>query len=92
MDYLDFFDVALYGNTMWKGNFTTREVAQNAYDYKVEYDASMEKFEPTETMRNLCELLAEDIYEGKEIMADFDIQKMLNVLNDAMEMIDNYVF
>lgn len=39
MDYTDFYSIAEYGNTNWKGGFSPREVAENAFDYWAEYDA-----------------------------------------------------
>lgn len=36
MEYGDFYDIAEYGNANWKGNFTPKEIACNAYDYLVE--------------------------------------------------------
>lgn len=33
LEYEDFYDIAAYGNENWKGGYTPKEVAQNAYDY-----------------------------------------------------------
>ena len=38
MDYLDFYDLAMYANENWRGGFSERETAENAYIYKVEFD------------------------------------------------------
>ena len=54
MTYEDFYDIAEYGNSNWKGSFTPREIACNAYDYKVEYDYSIKQGKPTRTMIELC--------------------------------------
>ena len=43
LEYADFYDIAEYGNENWKGSFTLREIACNAYDYKVEYDYSIKQ-------------------------------------------------
>ena len=43
MTYDDFYKIAEYGNENWKGNFTPREIACNAYDYKAEYDYSIKQ-------------------------------------------------
>ena len=40
MTYDNFYTIAEYGNENWKGSFTPREVANNAYDYLCEYQAS----------------------------------------------------
>ena len=61
MNYEDFYKIAEYGNENWKGNFSPLEIATNAYDYKVEYDYSIEQNKPTRTMLELCRLLVEDM-------------------------------
>jgi hypothetical protein len=61
MEYIDFYDIAAHGNIVWKGNFTPREVACNAYDYKVEYDYSKVNGKPTHTMIELCKLICTDM-------------------------------
>ena len=43
MEYSDFYDIAEYGNENWKGCFTLKEIACNAYDYKAEYDYSIKQ-------------------------------------------------
>lgn len=61
MTYGDFYNVAEKGNELWKGNFTPKEIAQNAYDYKAEYDLSLTQGKPTHTMVELCKLICEDM-------------------------------
>ena len=61
MTYNDFYTIAEYGNENWKGNFSPREIANNAYDYKVEYNYSIEKGKATRTMIELCRLICEDM-------------------------------
>ena len=41
LEYADFYDIAEYGNENWKGSFTQKGIANNAYDYKAEYDYSI---------------------------------------------------
>lgn len=60
MEYLDFYDIAKYGNTAWKGGFSEREIANNAYEYYEEFRASSAYGVPTPTMIELCKLLVED--------------------------------
>ena len=60
MTYEDFYDIATYGNENWKGNFTPKEVACNAYNYLVEFEYSKEKEKVTSIIQELCKLLAED--------------------------------
>ena len=61
MEFNDFYTIAEYGNENWKGSFTPREIACNAYDYKVEYDYSIDQGKPTRTMIELCKLIYEDM-------------------------------
>ena len=61
LDYKDFYNIAEYGNEHWKGKFSPKEVACNAYDYKVEYDLSLTQGKPTGTMIELCRLICEDM-------------------------------
>ena len=61
LEYADFYDIAEYGNENWKGNFSPREIANNAYDYKVEYDYSIKQGKSTRTMIELCKLICEDM-------------------------------
>ena len=60
MEYADFYDIAEYGNKNWKGSFTPRGIACNAYDYLCEFYESKENEEPTEIIKTLCSLLEED--------------------------------
>lgn len=60
MEYADFYDIATYGNEAWKGSFTPKEVAQNAYDYLCEFEWSKANAELSHTMRELVRLLKED--------------------------------
>ena len=61
LDYADFYNIAEYGSENWKGSFTPKEIACYAYDYKVEYDYSIEQGKPTRTMIELCKLICEDM-------------------------------
>ena len=88
MEYTDFYDIAEYGNENWKGSFMTREIANNAYDYKVEYDYSIEQGKPTRTMIELCKLICEDMdyADYAEIQEESEnaltIEKMKQILSD----------
>lgn len=59
-DYEKFYNIAEYGNENWKGCFTPREVAQNAFDYLCEFNTSVENGEPTQIIQELYNLLVED--------------------------------
>lgn len=83
MTYLDFYDIAEYGNEHWKGGFSNREVADNAYDYKSEYDYSHEQGEPMHTMIELCRLIIEDkMWWNKYNFANFNLEMMDDILMD----------
>ena len=60
MGYEDFYDIADYGNVNWKGSFSPKEVATNAYLYFADYCYSKENDTIAETIKNLAKLLAED--------------------------------
>lgn len=60
MVYGDFYDIAIFGNANWKGGFTPKEIAENAYEYLCAFKESVECGIPTHTIQNLLELLDED--------------------------------
>ena len=64
MEYSDFYDIAEYGNDHWKGSFTPREIACNAYDYMCDLEWSKNAYvtdtEIAENIRELAKLLARD--------------------------------
>ena len=88
MEYADFYNIAEYGNEHWKGSFTPREIACNAYDYKVEYDYSKEHNKPTHTMIELCKLICEDMdyADYAEIQEESEnvltVERMKQILSD----------
>ena len=81
--YNDFYSIAEYGNENWKGSFTPREIANNAYDYLCEYQASRIKGKPTRTMIELCKLICEDMdYADSENV--LTIEQMKQILSDFL--------
>ena len=90
LEYTDFYDIAEYGNEHWKGSFTPREIANNAYDYKVEYNYSIEQGKPTRTMVELCKLICEDMdYADYAKIQDesenaLTVEKMKQILSDFL--------
>lgn len=60
INYEFFYTIAEYGNVNWKGGFSPREIACNAYDYLCEFNSSKEIGTPTEVIKNLYSLLVED--------------------------------
>ena len=81
MTYSDFYNIAEYGNENWKGCFSPKEIAENAYDYLCEFNTSKQNGEPTETIKELAKLLAEDggeechdwLYEMTKSLGLFDM-------------------
>ena len=88
LEYADFYDIAGYGNENWKGSFTQKGIANNAYDYKAEYDHSIEQGKPTRTMIELCKLICEDMdyADYAEIQEESEnaltVEKMKQILSD----------
>ena len=88
MEYSDFYDISEYGNENWKGYFTPREVANNAYIYKAEYDYSIEQGKTTRIMIELCKLICEDMdyVDYVEIQEESEnaltVEQMKQILND----------
>lgn len=66
MEYADFYDIAEYGNKHWKGKFSPKEIACNAYDYLLEFETSNKQGKPTFCIKELCKLLIEDIKNSSE--------------------------
>ena len=60
MEYVDFYEIAEYGNINWKGGFSPKEVAKNAYIYMCEFEASKLQGKLTNIMQELCKLLIDD--------------------------------
>lgn len=91
MTYNDFYTIVEYGNENWKGSFTPREIACNAYDYKSEYDYSIERGKPTRTMIELCKLICEDMDYAdyaeiqKESENALTIEQIQKILSDFIE-------
>ena len=88
MGFDDFYLIAEYGNENWKGSFTPREIACNAYDYKVEYDYSIKQGKPTRTMTELCKLICKDMdyADYAEIQEESEnaltVEQMKQILSD----------
>ena len=88
LSYSDFYDIAETGNENWKGNFSPREIANNAYDYKADYDYSIKQGKPTYIMIELCRLICEDMdyADYAEIQEESEnaltIEQMKQILSD----------
>ena len=79
MEFNDFYTIAEYGNENWKGGFTPREVANNAYDYLCEYRYSVAKGKSTRTMIELCKLICEDMGYQEDTLT---VERMKQMLSD----------
>ena len=66
MEYSDFYDIAVYGNDNWKGSFTLKEIACNAFDYYMDFEYSKVKGVVTEIIQQLIELLLDDWYNDSD--------------------------
>lgn len=73
LDYGDFYDIANYGNENWKGGYTLKEIACNAYEYFADFEYSKAKgsYHISSTIQELLRLLDED---GSEEANHFAIQ------------------
>lgn len=63
MDYGFFYNVAKYGNEAWRGGFNEREIAEHAYEYKREWDYSLQTHIVSGVITGLLRNLKEDIGE-----------------------------
>ena len=60
LEFKDFYDIAEYGNEAWKGCFSAKEIAENAYIYCADFQWSKENGGVTHNIKELAKLLAED--------------------------------
>lgn len=60
LEYRDFYNIAEYGNEAWKGSFSYREIAENAYIYYEDFQWSKENEVISHHIQELAKLLAED--------------------------------
>lgn len=81
MEYSDFYDIATYGNDNWKGSFTEKEVACNAYDYWENFQWSKANKKLSDTIKYLVENLEEDIKNADIPEAEFWLDCIKTELN-----------
>lgn len=81
LEYGDFYDISVYANENWKGSYTPKEVAQNAYDYYSDFQSAKRKgcLVKDNTIFQILMRLVED---GSEEALDWS-NKILNEINDA---------
>ena len=73
MEYADFYDIAVYANDTWKGNFSQKEVATNAYNYLMDFEYSKVNGTVVSTIQELIDLLLDDWY-STEANSDDDFE------------------
>lgn len=61
LDYSFFYDLAKYCNDIWKGCFTEKEIAKNAYEYLVSYEDSIKDGTPNYNIQSLIHNLQDDV-------------------------------
>ena len=66
-EYSDFYDIAIYANEHWNGSFTTKEIAENAYNYLRDFEWSKENGKFANSIKVLLTNLDEDIANGEEL-------------------------
>jgi hypothetical protein len=78
LEYSDFYNIAEYGNVSWKGSFSAREIAENAYIYYSDFQWSKKNEKVSHVIQELAKLLAED---GSDECKDwlYDIAKELEL-------------
>lgn len=78
MQYSDFYNIAAYGNKAWKGCFSAREIAENAYIYTSDFEWSKRNKKVAHSIQELAKLLVED---GSDECKDWlwDIAKELGL-------------
>ena len=67
LEYSDFYDIAIYANEHWNGSFTTKEIAENAYNYTCDFEWSKENGKVANSIKFLLTNLDEDIANGEEL-------------------------
>lgn len=81
MNFSFWYDVAEYGNVSWNGGFTPREIAENAYEYMIEYVATINSVDGkvTPAIDTLMHLLHADYCSG-----NIEALNLLNVIVDGL--------
>ena len=80
LNYEFFYNIALHANANWKGGFSAREVAINAYNYLCDFQTSRETGTVTDSIKCLYENLVEDNVDYTLDWA-YDIADALNLVD-----------
>lgn len=67
LDYREFYLIADYANTHWKGGFAPIEIAENAYNYLCDFEWSKENGKVANSIKTLLSNLDEDIANGEDL-------------------------
>lgn len=82
LEYSDFYDIAIYANEHWNGSFTTKEIAENAYNYTCDFEWSKENGKFANSIRNLLGNLEEDLLREDDAYVEYwtnEIRKELGL-------------
>lgn len=89
LEYEDFYDIAVYANENWKGNYTEKEIAINAYIYYADFQWSKENDYEYSSIKTLIDNLCEDARNLKKDSEDYlNIAYWLRQMADELELID----
>lgn len=88
MTYSEFYRISDYANVAWKGNFTPREIAENAFYLFRDFEWSKANGIVAHSISTLLENLDEDVANGEKL-ADVnywrsEIRKELKLNNTIM--------
>lgn len=71
MDFGFWYDVAVYCNANWKGGFTPKEIAENAFEYWCEWKTTLDSDKVTANIDDLMHQLHEDYCNGNKEPLEF---------------------
>lgn len=88
MDFVFFYDLAVYTNKNWGGGFDEKSVACIAYVNLKEMEESLKDGIPTESIESLIDFLREDVRNGNDEAETFldEIKYQLRKAKERMEM------
>ena len=91
MDCGFWYDIATYGNENWKGGFSEREVAENAYEYTEEWKLSINDGNVSETIKGVIRNLKEDKYNLEMLATTTDQLYTLRKVEEFIEEIESEI-
>lgn len=78
--YTFWYDVAEYGNANWKGSFTSKEIAENAYEYLCEWETTLKECKVSSGIDTLMHQLHEDYCNG-----NIEALQLLDTIVDELQ-------